>query len=123
MTKFAQEKGIFITATGTDVGKTYISALLVKLLRENGVNCGYFKPALSGISPDIVSDVQYLSEVSGGNFTLEDNVSYSFKEAVSPHLASFRAGEKISLDKIITIKIIQNNTFDIDTFRLCIFTS
>lgn len=112
MTKFAQEKGIFITATGTDVGKTYISALLVKLLRENGVNCGYFKPALSGISPDIVSDVQYLSEVSGGNFTLEDNVSYSFKEAVSPHLASFRAGKKISLDKIIKDYEKLSNKYD-----------
>ena len=112
MTKFTQEKGIFITATGTDVGKTYISALLVKLLREKGVNCGYFKPALSGISSDVVSDVQYVSEVSGGNFTLEDNVSYSFKEAVSPHFASFRAGEKISLDKIIKDYENLSNKYD-----------
>ena len=41
-------KGIFITATGTDVGKTYVSALIVKKLRELGINCGYYKPALSG---------------------------------------------------------------------------
>ena len=112
MTKFTQEKGIFITATGTDVGKTYISALLVKLLREKGVNCGYFKPALSGISPDIESDVQYVSKVSGGGFTLEENVSYSFEDAVSPHLASFRAGEKISLDKIIKDYENLSNKYD-----------
>ncbi len=112
MTKFTQEKGIFITATGTDVGKTYISALFVKLLRENGVNCGYFKPALSGISSDVVSDVQYVSKVSGGDFTLEDNVSYSFKDAVSPHLAAVRAGKKISLDKIIKDYENLSNKYD-----------
>ena len=39
-------KGIFVTATGTDVGKTYISALLVKKMRELGYNCGYYKPVL-----------------------------------------------------------------------------
>ena len=31
-------KAIFVTATGTDVGKTYISALIVKKLREFGYN-------------------------------------------------------------------------------------
>ena len=33
-------KKIFITGTGTDVGKTYISALIVKKMREQGFNCG-----------------------------------------------------------------------------------
>lgn len=41
-------KGIFITATGTDVGKTYISGLLVKKMRDLKYDCGYYKPALSG---------------------------------------------------------------------------
>ena len=42
-------KNIFITATGTDVGKTYVSALIVKEMRKARYNCGYFKPVLSGI--------------------------------------------------------------------------
>ena len=29
-----KKKGIFITATGTDVGKTYVTALILKKLRE-----------------------------------------------------------------------------------------
>lgn len=29
-------QGIFVTATGTDVGKTYVSGLLVKALRAAG---------------------------------------------------------------------------------------
>ena len=42
-------KNIFITATGTDVGKTYVSALILKKMREEGFNAGYFKPVLSGV--------------------------------------------------------------------------
>ena len=42
-------KKLFITATGTDIGKTYISALIVKKMRECGYNCGYYKPVMSGV--------------------------------------------------------------------------
>ena len=41
-------KGLFVTATGTDVGKTYITALLLKTLRKAGYQAGYYKAALSG---------------------------------------------------------------------------
>ena len=34
-------KGIFITATGTDIGKTFVTALIVKKLRDAGLNAGY----------------------------------------------------------------------------------
>ena len=33
-------KGLFITGTDTDIGKTYVTALLVKTMRQNGYdNC------------------------------------------------------------------------------------
>ncbi len=41
-------KGIFITATGTDAGKTYVTALIVKALHQAGLSAGYYKAALSG---------------------------------------------------------------------------
>ena len=41
-------KGIFITATGTDIGKTYVTALIVKKLHDSGIKAGYYKAALSG---------------------------------------------------------------------------
>lgn len=31
-------KSIFITGTGTDIGKTYVSALIVKKLRQREIN-------------------------------------------------------------------------------------
>ncbi len=97
-------KGIFITATGTDVGKTYISALLVKKMRDLGYNCGYFKPALSGaeeINGEIIpGDCAYVLKTAGINKKPQDVASYIFKTAVSPHLAAEIEGVTIQENKI-----------------------
>ena len=97
-------KCIFITATGTDVGKTYISALLVKKLRELGYNCGYFKPALSGAEVRngklIPGDCDYVLKTAGIDANPMDYVSYVFKLAVSPHLASEIEKNPIKIEKI-----------------------
>lgn len=91
-------KGIFITATGTDVGKTYVSALILKQMKN--LNCGYYKPAMSGIEPDKLSDVEYVFKVASLKGNPMDFVSYPFKEALSPHLAAKRQKVSIKLDKI-----------------------
>lgn len=97
-------KCIFITATGTDVGKTYISALLVKKLRDLGYNCGYFKPALSGAEVRngelIPGDCDYVLKTAGIDANPMDYVSYVFKLAVSPHLASEIEKNPIKIEKI-----------------------
>lgn len=98
-------KGIFITATGTDAGKTYVSALIVKSMRERGFNCGYYKPALSGaeITNDgkiIPGDADYVLKTAGIEEPPENYVSYIFKPAVSPHLASEIENNPIKLEKI-----------------------
>lgn len=98
---------IFITATGTDVGKTFVSGLLVKKLRVNGYNCGYYKPALSGAVKDIdgtllPGDCDYVVKIANIPAEPLDCVTYCFEEAVSPHLAASRQGVKILVDKIKT---------------------
>lgn len=97
-------KKIFITGTGTDVGKTYISALIVKKMRENGFNCGYFKPVISGVkelSGHLVdSDANYVVQMADIPILPNDCTSYWWKEAVSPHLAAKRMNQEIDIDKI-----------------------
>lgn len=97
-------KAIFVTATGTDVGKTYISALIVKKLRELGCNCGYFKPALSGaIEKDgklIPGDCDFVLKTAGIDANPMDYVSYVYKTVVSPHLASEIEYKPIKIEKI-----------------------
>lgn len=97
-------KNIFITATGTDIGKTYVSALIVKKMREAGFNCGYFKPVLSGVEEKdgklVKSDCNYVVDTAKIPTTADECVSYWWKEAVSPHLAAKRAGMEIDIAKI-----------------------
>ena len=57
-------KGIFVTATGTDIGKTYVTALIIKKLREYGINAGYYKAALSGAETIKESDAGYVNQTS-----------------------------------------------------------
>lgn len=89
---FKNKRGIFITATGTDIGKTYVSALIVKELRDNHINAGYYKPALSGAyvkNGQLISgDAEYVCQISGLTEPYENLVSYIFEPAVSPHLAA-----------------------------------
>ncbi len=100
-------KSIFVTATGTDVGKTYISGLLVKKMRDLNFNCGYYKPALSGAIRQedgslLPGDCDFVVRTSGLNVKPEDCVTYCFEEAVSPHLAAVR--QNVSIDKnVMTI--------------------
>lgn len=97
-------KKIFITGTGTDVGKTYISALIIKKMREMGYNCGYFKPVLSGVTEIyghlIESDVNYVIQTANIETEPENCVSYYWQEPVSPHLAAKRKNQLIDIDKI-----------------------
>lgn len=98
-------KGIFITATGTDIGKTYITALIVKLLRESSVNAGYYKAALSGAQRQgdslVPGDCKFVCDVAKLNLNPCDLVSYVYETAVSPHLASEIEGNPVELESII----------------------
>lgn len=95
---------IFITATGTDVGKTYVTALLVKELRQWGVNCGYYKAALSGAERIgerlIPGDAEYVCEQAALSVDSCELVSYVYEEAVSPHLAALHEGRAVELATI-----------------------
>jgi len=97
-------KNIFITATGTDIGKTYVSALIVKKMRESGLNCGYFKPVLSGVVEEggrlKESDCNFVVNTAKIPVEPENCVTYWWKEAVSPHLAALRSGQEIDIKKI-----------------------
>lgn len=93
-------KGLFVTATGTDIGKTYITALMVKKLKEAGYCAGYYKAALSGADSIAESDAGYVKKISGISQQDETLLSYLYKNAVSPHLASKVEGNPVTLEKV-----------------------
>ena len=97
-------KGYFVTATGTDVGKTFITALLVKKWRDSGIDAGYYKAALSGAEFKnghwVAGDADYVKTFAGLSDSEEELVSYVYKEAVSPHLAARKEGNPVELSQV-----------------------
>lgn len=98
-------KGLFISATGTDVGKTYVTALLLKKLRQAGHQAGYYKAALSGAEPGaqglVPGDAQYVCQTAGIPEEPAQLVSYIYERAVSPHLAAQLEGNPPELARIV----------------------
>ena len=97
-------KGYFVTATGTDVGKTLVTALLVKKWRDSGVDAGYYKAALSGAELRdgkwVAGDADYVKCIANLPDSQEQLVSYVYKEAVSPHLAARKEGNPVEIAKV-----------------------
>ena len=93
-------KGLFITATGTDIGKTYLSALLVKAIRDAGYNCGYYKAAVSGADSIAASDAGYVNQTANIGQKESTLLSYLYKTPVSPHLASRLEGNPLSIEQV-----------------------
>lgn len=94
-------KGIFITATGTDAGKTFVSSLIAKKLIESGYNCKYYKPVLSGLECEGLNDCEYVIKTSGIKAEPDACVTFAFRPAVSPHLAAELISKPITLPPII----------------------
>ncbi len=99
-------KKIFITGTGTDVGKTYVTGLIVKKLKESGMNAAYYKAAMSGNERTeegmlLPGDAQYVKTVSGIEQSLACMCPYVYEAAVSPHLASRIEGNPVMLQEVM----------------------
>jgi len=99
-------KGLFITGTGTDVGKTYVAGLILKKLKENGLCAAYYKAAMSGNDRRldgtlIPGDARHVKDVSGIDQPLEEMCPYVYEYAVSPHLASRLEGHPVRLEGVL----------------------
>lgn len=98
-------KNIFITGTGTDVGKTYVTGLIVKKLAESGARAAYYKAAMSGNDrrPDgtlVPGDALCVKEVSGIGQPLAWMCPYIYENAYSPHLAARIEGGPVELSVV-----------------------
>lgn len=98
-------KAIFVTGTGTDVGKTFVTGLIVKKLQEAGLKPGYFKAAVSGNERDaegnlIPGDAKWVQEVSGIPQSVETMCPYVYEHAYSPHLAARIEGNPVDIEVV-----------------------
>jgi|TARA_B100001245_G_scaffold210998_1_gene175426 dethiobiotin synthetase len=97
-------KSLFVTGNDTDVGKTCVTASIVKNLRDMDIDVGVMKPFASGHkknSNSLSQDVDILMKYSGSHDPIDLVNPYFFEIPTSPYDASKILARKISTQKVI----------------------
>ncbi|HET8920915.1 MAG TPA: dethiobiotin synthase [Xanthobacteraceae bacterium] len=97
---------IFITGTGTEVGKTFVAASLIRHLRQMGRSVEAIKPVVSGFDPDqaAASDPGILLQALGFPATqpnIERISPWCFRAAMSPDAAARQEDRRIDVDEVV----------------------
>lgn len=96
---------LIVTGVGTDIGKTYVTASVIRALRAHGHPVAAFKPVISGFDYErpAESDAGVLLEALGEPITAEavDAISpFRFAAPMSPPLAAAREGKSLSFAEV-----------------------
>ncbi len=89
-------RGVFVTGTGTEVGKTVVAATIAHAAAAAGLRVAVFKPAVSGVDGGGEPDHALLRRAAGSSQTDDEIAPYRYGPPVSPHLAAELAGEVIN---------------------------
>ena len=98
--------GVFITGSGTDVGKTFVAAGLVRALRRAGREVAALKPVVSGFDPSVAadSDPGVLLAALGRAVTPEavaEIAPWRFRAPLSPDMAARLEGRTVDVDAVV----------------------
>lgn len=96
----------FVTATGTEIGKTYVSAEILRAARQAGHNVAAVKPLMSGFDADdlAASDAGHLLKAMGlpaSAAAVDDMVAHRFAPAMAPNVAARQAGVTLDYDALV----------------------
>lgn len=99
-------KNYFITATGTDTGKTFVTRLLVTQLRARGIAVRALKPLVTGYTDETAqeSDTRYLLDAMGLPMTAAqaDLISpWRYAAPLAPNMAARREGRQVDWAAIV----------------------
>ncbi|MDH5518020.1 MAG: dethiobiotin synthase [Gammaproteobacteria bacterium] len=100
-------KGLFITGTNTDVGKTHTAVVLAKTLTSNGIQVIPRKPVESGCNFEndqlIPADATALKLAASYNGLLSDVCPFRFHECTSPRRAAFLANQVLTTRQLADV--------------------
>ena len=88
---------IFITGTGTGVGKTVLTALLAEFFRSRSLRVAALKPVCSGGR----EDARRLHAALGGALTLDQINPWHFRAAIAPLLAARQERKRVTLAPVL----------------------
>jgi len=91
-------RGLFVTGTDTEVGKTVVASAIAATLAADGERVAVFKPAVTGLSElgTPLADHEFLRRSARSPQAAEAVSPYRFGPAVSPHLAAQLVGIEIA---------------------------
>ena len=96
--------GVFVTGTGTEVGKTVVAGVIARSLAAAGKRVTVFKPAVSGLDEarerGLAPDHEHLRAAARSNQGDDEVSPYRFGPAVSPHLAAEMEGTAIDPQRL-----------------------
>lgn len=87
-------KGLFITGTDTDVGKTAVAVAILQQCVLQRIDCRAYKPVASGVQSG-PSDIDLLWSASGNAGTRDDVCPQSFQLPVAPEQAAAAEGSQV----------------------------
>ncbi len=101
-------RGVFVTGTDTDAGKTVAAAAVLVSMRAAGIDAVPMKPVQTGAivqggalqSPDLAFCLR-MAELRPDPDELQDMVPFIYEPACSPHLAAAKTRREISFDRIL----------------------
>ncbi|MCP4181394.1 MAG: dethiobiotin synthase [bacterium] len=112
-------KGLFITGTNTDIGKTVVTTGLLHCFRENGVNAISVKPVQTGgewVSGKLTApDLNFLRKFVNIDISFQESVlmnPYCYEPACSPHLAGKLSDNFPNIQHIIKSLQLMSKTRD-----------
>lgn len=96
-------RGYFVTGTDTDVGKSVVTAGLLRALRQKGIPTRAVKPVQTGVHCAATEgDAALYTEAAGqGEDLLAALTLRSFRLAASPHLAAQAEGQSVDVDSLV----------------------
>ena len=97
---------VFITASGTEIGKTFVARALIHQLRQRGHRVRALKPVATGMMPGTLdsSDSAVLLQALGLRADargIEVVTPWRFREPLSPDMAAAREKTSIPFDELI----------------------
>jgi dethiobiotin synthetase len=94
-------EGVFVTGTGTEVGKTVVAAAIAHTLASEGKRVAVFKPTVTGLDEAGEPDHALLRRAAESTQADEEIAPYRYGPPMSPHLAAELAGEEIDPELLL----------------------
>jgi dethiobiotin synthetase len=96
----SETPGVFVTGTGTEVGKTVVAAAIARTPAAEGKRVAVYKPAVTGLDEGVETDHALLRRASGSSQSDEEIAPYRYGPPASPHLAAAMAGDEIDPERL-----------------------